>query len=155
MAQFSKKSKPTLTKMRKEILRPPVINEDETPIKVNGKIASSIGVFTNKISLADAFANRTLESFQEMGILDRYIGTVCHDHNAIHLSFPQSKQAECNFHILRYCKVEYEIHHRECIKDFMNYLLSLRDKVDEYKNLGKTAFTLVEYEEAKKRIFAF
>lgn len=151
MAQFSKRSKTTLSKMKKEILRQPVINEDETPIKVNGKIASSIGVFTNKISLVDAFANRTLESFQEMGILDRYIGTVCHDHNNIHLSFPQSKQAECNFHILRYCKGEYETHHRECIKDFMNYLLTLRDKVTEYKNLGKTAFTQLEYEEAKNK----
>ena len=59
--------------------------------------------------LVDAFENRKLESFQEMGILDRYIGTVCHDHNKIHTSFVQSKQAECNFHILRYCKAEYEI----------------------------------------------
>lgn len=64
---------------------------------------------------------------------------------------PQSKQAECNFHILRYCKGEYEIHHRECIKDFMNYLLSLRDNVEEYKSVGKTSFTLAEYEEAKKK----
>lgn len=150
MAQFSKKCNPTLTKMKKELLKQPVINEDETPIKINGKIASSIGVFTNKISLVEAFANRTYESFQEMGILDRYIGTVCHDHNNIHLSFPQSKQAECNFHILRYCKGEYEIHHRECIKEFMNYLLSLRDKVDEYKLLGKTAFTETEYQGAKE-----
>ena len=46
------------------------------------------------------------KELEEMGILDRYIGTVCHDHNSIHTSFTQSKQAECNFHILRYCKAE-------------------------------------------------
>lgn len=78
-------------------------------------------------------------------------GTVCHDHNNIHKSFPQSKQAECNFHILRYCKAEYEVHKREGIKEFMNYLLELRDKVDTYKLEGKTSFSKEEYEEAKER----
>lgn len=151
MAQFGKKSKPTLNKIKKEILKQPVINEDETPTTVNGKIMSAIGVFTKRLSLVEGFANRKLESFKEMGILDRYIGTVCHDHNNIHKSFSQSLQAECNFHILRYCKAEYEIHKRESIKIFMNYLLELRDKVDEYKIQGKTSFTETEYEECKKR----
>ncbi len=151
MEQFSKKSKPTIQKMKKEILKQPVINEDETPITVNGKIMSTIGVFTKGISIVEAFANRRLESFKEMGILDRYIGTVCHDHNTIHQSFPQSKQAECNFHILRYCKAEYEIHKRESIKEFMNYMLELRDKVDKCKLQGRTSFTEIEYEEAKNK----
>ena len=48
---------------------------------------STIGVFTKNISVIESFANRKLESFKEMGILDRYIGTVCHDHNKIHNSF--------------------------------------------------------------------
>ena len=151
IAQFSKKSKPMLKKMKQQILKTPVINEDETPIKVNGKLMSVIGVFTKEISLLEAFEHRTLESFEEMGILNRYIGTVCHDHNKIHDSFIQSKQAECNFHILRYCKAEYEVHKRECIKKFMDYLLSLRDKVDEYKLEGKTSFTEKGYEDAKTK----
>lgn len=151
MAWFRKKSKPTLNKIKNEILKQPVINEDETPITVNGKLCSAIGVFTKDLSLVDSFANRSLDSFKEIGILDRYIGTVCHDHNKIHLSFPQSKQAECNFHILRYCKAEYEVHKREIIKQFMDYMLKLRDKVETYKIQEKTSFTQQEYEEAKKQ----
>ena len=151
ISQFSKKSKPILKKMKHQILKAPVINEDETPIKVNGKLMSVIGVFTKGISVLEAFEHRTLESFEEMGILNRYIGTVCHDHNKIHDSFIQSKQAECNFHILRYCKAEYEVHKREAIKNFMDYLLRLRDKVDEYKMEGKTSFTEKEYSEAKTK----
>lgn len=151
MVWFNKKSKPTLNKIKNEILKQPVINEDETPITVNGKLCSAIGVFTKNLSLVDSFANRTLDSFKEMGILDRYIGTVCHDHNSIHLSFPQSKQAECNFHILRYCKAEYEVHKREIIKEFMDYMLKLRDKVEEYKINGKTSFAKEEYEEVKEQ----
>ena len=151
MKQFSKKTEPIRKEMKKEILKAPVINEDETPIKVNGKIMSTIGVFTKEISLLEAFKNRKLESFEEMGILDKYIGTVCHDHNAIHNSFIQSKQAECNFHILRYCKAEYEVHKRESIKEFMNYLLVLRDTVEEYKAQGKTSFDKEEYKKAKEK----
>lgn len=149
MAQFSKKSEKTLKEIKKEILKQPVINEDETPVTVNGKIMSAIGVFTKELSLVNVFENRSLNSFKEMGILDRYIGTVCHDHNKIHQSFSQSKQAECNFHILRYCKAEYEVHKRESIKEFIEYLLQLRDKVDEYKTQGRTSFTESEYEDAK------
>lgn len=151
MKQFSKKTKSIRQKMKREILKAPVINEDETPIKVNGKIMSTIGVFTKEISLLEAFKNRKLESFEEMGILNRYIGTVCHDHNTIHNSFIQSKQAECNFHILRYCKAEYEVHKRESIKEFMDYLLLLRDKVDELKLQGRRSFTAEEYRKAKEK----
>ena len=151
MKQFSKKTESIRKEMKKAILKSPVINEDETPTKVNGKIMSTIGVFTKGITLLEAFKNRKLESFEEMGILDRYIGTVCHDHNNIHNSFIQSQQAECNFHILRYCKAEYEVHKREGIKEFMNYLLLLRDKVDELKLQGRTSFTTEEYKEAKEK----
>lgn len=149
LKQFSKKSRLSIEKIKKAILKSPVINEDETPITVNGKIMSTIGVFTKKLSLVEAFENRKLESFKEMGILDRYIGTVCHDHNSIHTSFTQSKQSECNFHILRYCKASYEIHKWESIKEFMDYLLELRDAVDKYKLEGKNCFTQEEYENAK------
>lgn len=86
-----------------------------------------------------------------MGILDKYIGTVCHDHNAIHQNFVQSIQAECNFHILRYCKGEYEIHKRESIKNFMDYLLELRDKVSEKKAQNIKSFSDEEYEKSKKK----
>lgn len=151
MKQFSKKSKTTLEKIKKEILKQPLINEDETPTSVNGQIMSAIGIFTPKLSLVSAFKNRKLESFLEMGILDRYIGVVCHDHNKIHQAFIQSKQAECNFHILRYCKAEYEVHKRKSIENFINYLLELRDMVDIYKMQGKNSFTEEEYKEAKKK----
>lgn len=149
LKQFGKKSEKIINTIKQEILKSPVINEDETPITVNGKIMSSIGVFTKDFSLIDAFENRKLESFEEMGILDRYIGTVCHDHNKIHQSFFQSKPAECNFHILRYCKAEYEIHKRESIKSFMDYLLELRDKVEKAKLRGLQSFNQEEYEKFK------
>ena len=151
MHQFSKKSTKTLESIKKEIMKQPVINEDETPVTVNGKIMSAIGVFTKELSLVDAFENRKLESFKEMGILDKYIGTVCHDHNPIHQTFNQSQQAECNFHILRYCKGEYEVHKREIIKDFMNHLLELRDKAEMSKIQGKTAFDESAYLEGKQK----
>jgi transposase len=151
IAQFGKKSGAILEKIKQKVLKSPVIYEDESPIDVNGKTMSLIGVYTNSISLTCAFANRKMESFKEMGILNRYIGTVCHDHNNIHKSFIQSKQAECNAHPLRYCKAEYEVHKRESIKKFIDYMLILRDKVDEYKLKKLLSFSQEEYEEARKQ----
>jgi len=135
--------------LKKKILKAPVINEDESPIKVAGKIMSTIGIFTKQISLVQAFENRKYEAFVEMGILDKYFGTVCHDHNSIHKSFLGYKDSECNFHILRYCKAQYEIHKWESIHEFMNFILSLRDKVDAYKLEGKTSVSKEEYENIK------
>ena len=86
-----------------------------------------------------------------MGILDKYTGTVCHDHNPIHQTFIKSQQAECNFHILRYCKGEYEVHKRESIKDFMDYFLELREKVERYKIQGKEEFSESDYLEGKQK----
>ena len=63
MAWFNKKSKATLNRIKNEILKQAVINEDETPITVNGKLCSAIGVFTKDLSLVDSFVNRTLDSF--------------------------------------------------------------------------------------------
>lgn len=149
LSSFSKKSKSTLEYLKKCILKAPVINEDESPIKVAGKIMSSIGIFTKQISYVQAFENRKYETFVEMGILDKYFGTVCHDHNSIHKSFLGYKDAECNFHILRYCKEQYLIHKWESIHKFMNFMLCLRDKVDVYKLDGKVCFSSGEYENAK------
>ncbi len=145
LPQFKTKAKKVLESIKEAILKEAVINEDETPISVNGKFMSAIGCFTKKFSLIDSFKNRRLESFEEMGILNRYIGTVCHDHNSIHKSFAQSQNAECNFHVLRYCKAEYEKNKREVIKDFMDYLLLLRDRVSERKLDGKTKIEDDEY----------
>ena len=66
-------------------------------------------------------------------------------------AFKKSKDAECSFHILRYCKAEYEVHKYESIRVFMNYLLELRDTVDEYKLQGKKKFEGDEYNQAKEQ----
>ena len=151
MKQFSNHSKDILKTIKNKILKEPVIYEDETPTKINGKLGSTIGVYTKKLSIQEAFENRKLESFEKMGILNKYIGgVVCHDHNNIHRKFTKSKDAECNFHILRYCKAEYEVHKYESIKEFMDYLLGLRDTVDVYKIQGKTKFNDEEYKQAKE-----
>ena len=67
----------------------------------------------------------------------------------------KSKQAECNFHILRYCKAELEVHKRKSIEDFMNYMLELRDSVDIKRTSGKKALTEVEYENLKQKHLAY
>lgn len=64
VSSFSKKSEPILKKMKAQILKAPVINEDETPITVNGKFMSTIGVFTGKISLLEALRTENLKALK-------------------------------------------------------------------------------------------
>lgn len=166
--RFSEKSKVVLEDIKQAILMSPVINNDETPINVNGKQNSALGVFTENLSLIEAHPNRTMEEFIAMSILNVYTGVSCHDHNSIHKSFSLSIQAECNTHPIREAKGIHEIHKHNSINKWIDVMYlakkrkegaiadgkySLRDKeIAEIKS--DYLKSLSEWDEEYKKIIA-
>lgn len=135
--EFSNKATVTLEDIKQEILLSPVINNDETPINVNGKQNSVLGVFTDKLSLIEAHPNRTIEEFLAMSILNIYTGISCHDHNSIHKSFLLSTQAECNTHPIREAKGIYEVHKHNSINKWIEVMYLAKSKKEEAIAKGK------------------
>ena len=149
--EFSRKSKPILEDIKEEILLSPVINNDETPIKVNGKENSVLGVFTEAVTLLEAHENRKEEAFIAMNILNIYTGTSVHDHNKMHAKFLLSKQAECNFHPLRYASEQLEIHGFTGITEWIEVLIEAKEKVEKAKELKLNSLSEKEIAEIKNK----
>lgn len=130
VSEFHKLSHEIIVEMKEKSLQSAVLNSDETPIKVNGKLNQILGVFTKKLSILEAYEGKSAESFIKMNILNRYTGISCHDHNKIHNKFLASIDAECNFHVIRAAKEQYEIHKHESIKTWIEYMLEIKLKID-------------------------
>ena len=136
--EFHKLSQGIIKDMKEEILKAPVINNDETPINVNGKINQVLGAFTPNLSIMEAYATKSKESFVEMNILNRYTGISLHDHNPIHNLFLASIDAECNFHVIRKAKEQYILHKHESIKEWIEFMLAVKLEVDVALSNNKT-----------------
>ena len=149
--EFSKKSEPILKDIKEEILLSPVINNDETPIKVNGEEKSVLGVFTKELTLLEAHENRKEEAFIAMNILNIYTGTSVHDHNKMHLKFLLSDQAECNFHPLRYAAEQLEIHGFTGIKEWIEVLIEAKEKAEKAKEANLNSLPEKEIQEIRDK----
>ena len=149
--EFSKKSKDILKDIKEEILLSPVINNDETPIRVNGEEKSVLGVFTEELTLLEAHENRKEEAFLAMNILNVYTGTSVHDHNKMHLKFLLSDQAECNFHPLRYAAEQLEIHGLTAIKEWIDVLIGAKEKVEKAKEKNLNSLSEKEIAEIRDK----
>ena len=149
--EFSKKSKPILKDIKEEILISPVINSDETPIKVNGKEKSVLGVFTDEVTLLEAHENRKEEAFLAMNILNIYTGISVHDHNKMHAKFLLSTQSECNFHPIRYATEQIEIHGFTGITQWIEIILQAKEKTEKAKEANLNSLSEKEIEEIRDK----
>lgn len=149
--EFSTKSDITLKDIKQALLMSPVINNDETPINVNGKQNSALGVFTEELSLIEAHPNRTMDEFVAMEILNVYAGISCHDHNKMHIKFLLSTQAECNIHPIREGKGIDKIHKYNSINKWTEIMYLAKKKKEEAIAEGKNHLSDVEIAEIKSK----
>lgn len=89
---------------RDELLKSPVINNDETSININGVI-HWLHVASNKfITLLFPHAKRGKEAADDFGILSSYNGVAVHDCWRTYFMYKNCQHALCNAHILRELK---------------------------------------------------
>lgn len=146
--EIYRKVHPIVKKLKNYILKRPVINNDETPINVNGKkFHYCIGAFTSDISVIQAFKNRRISSFKEMGILPKYHGTVVSDHYSAYYHFDNITNAECNIHVSRDLKSIIENTQRKGAVNMYNLLYSIKSEVEKS---DENKLSPQRYEEIKK-----
>lgn len=159
-------SEPIIEQLKKCIIKRPVINNDETPCSVNGNHFNyAIGSYTKDISITEVFSNRSLKSFDKMGILPKYKGTVVSDHYKAYYSYKNVENAECNVHISRYLKAVIENTDRPAAKKFYSFLYDVKKEVEKteenrvsderYEEIKNTWLSILdewdkEFEEATK-----
>ena len=88
--------------MAKRVLKSqPVLHADETVINVNGKLVWLHNVSNDKWTLFNRHAKRGGIAIKEMGVLEDYKGTLCHDHWKPYFQLRRCRHSLCNAHHLR------------------------------------------------------
>ncbi len=129
-ARSYEKMKPVRAEIKEEILKSPLIHNDETPYKQNGKLKYAIGAFTNSLSVIECNGGREKEAFEKMNIFPRYGGIVMGDHYAVNESF-NGQNAYCNAHTIRAAKGVLDVRKDSTAKEYIEFMYSVKKEVDE------------------------
>ena len=129
ICDFASRVAPTIEKIKESLLVSPVLNKDETGVRV-GKTLHWFHVLGNKThTLYFSHKKRGNDADKEMGILPAYSGVLVHDHLKGLYDFACG-HAECNAHILRYLKAAIEGKKRKWAEDMIKLLLEAKAAVD-------------------------
>ena len=130
--ELARRVAPAIENIKEKLLVSPVLNKDETGIRVD-KTVNWLHVLGNKThTLYHSDKKRGNDADKEMGILPSYGGILVHDHLKGLYGFTCA-HAECNAHILRYLKAAIENKNRNWAKDMIKLLLDAKGGVDADK----------------------
>jgi len=119
---LSERVAPVLDNIRDKLLVSPVLNKDETGIRI-GKTIHWLHVLGNKThTLYSSHKKRGNAADKDMGVLPSYGGVLVHDHLKGLYDFT-CEHAECNAHILRYLKAATETKKRKWTSDMIKLLI--------------------------------
>jgi len=123
--------------LKDKLLTSPVLNKDETGIRINNKLCWLHVLSNNKDTLYFTDEKRGTEADKKIGILPIYSGTLVHDHLKGLYSF-NCTHGECNAHILRYLKSAVENKKRDWAKKMIEFLVEANNHVKQCKASGDT-----------------
>jgi len=124
-ADLAKLITPAIRSIKENLLVSPVLNKDETGIRVN-KLLNWLHVLANDTyTLYTAHKKRGNDADRETGVLPAYNGVLVHDHLKGLYDFT-CDHAECNAHILRYLKSVIESKKRKWAQDMIELLLEAK-----------------------------
>ena len=88
-------------KIKAGLRNSPVLGVDETGVRINGKIAWVHLARTETLTHLAAHPKRGSAAFDEIGIIDRFKGTLVRDGYLPYQRYEQCRHALCNAHLLR------------------------------------------------------
>jgi len=107
---------------KSQLLVAKVNHADETGINVNGKKVWLHTLTNEKVTLFYPHVNRGKEAMDEMGILPKYMGTLCHDHWRAYYAYDQCTHSLCNAHHIRELDRAWEQDNQKWAKNMEKFL---------------------------------
>lgn len=138
--EASKKCVGEIEFIKNELVTSPILHVDETPIRTEGKLGYVHVVSNNKLTLLSASKTRGKTAVEEIGVLNKCIGTLVSDHFVMYYNYGTRHQ-ECNAHILRYLKGVSEIEHGGWSQDMISLLTEILHRRKELINNGVQYFS--------------
>ena len=126
LAEFDRKVKPVIENIKTKVLNSPVMGIDETGSRCEGK-NMYFRNYSDKNNVLYTFnPTKGKTAIEEDGVLPVYIGTLVHDHNTVNYNYG-SLNAECNVHVIRYLKANFENTQNIWSVDMIDFLSTLNN----------------------------
>lgn len=121
--------------IKKLLSQSPVINSDETGMRINGQRHWLHVVCTSQMTYYMAHAKRGSQAMDAMGILPGFIGTVVHDFWGAYFKYT-CIHSLCNTHLTRELSGIYENYYQPWSNDMKALLLEIKGYVDETRKIS-------------------
>ena len=124
LKDLDSKAQYIIDKIEEKILNTELLNTDATSGRCENKNICIRTYSTKLLTLLKATYGKSKKYIEEMNILNRYTGTLVHDHETVMYNYG-TKHIECNVHITRYLKGCYENTRNKWSLDMRSFLSCL------------------------------
>lgn len=133
--RFAKASETSIRNLENKLLLQEVVATDATTVTVNGKQNYIRNLSIKDTVVYHAMNSKSIEALQEIDVLNRYAGTLLHDHESALYHFG-TDHAECNVHIIRYLRKNTEETGNEWSGDMIRLLCEMNRKRKQFIEEG-------------------
>lgn len=144
--EFNRKSQYLINEIRTDILNSELLYTDATTSRCENRNVCVRTHSTEKSTLLVPTYKKSKKCIEETGILNNFTGNLVHDHETVMYNYGD-KHVECNVHISRYLRGNYENTQNKWSLKMRAFLCSL----NEYrKNLKEKGVKKIEKEKLRK-----
>lgn len=120
------------------------VHFDETGARVNGKLEWLHSASTEQVTFYAIQPKRGSEAIDAIDILPERQCWSIHDAWASYFNYPEAKHGLCNAHLVRELVFLIEHHTQAWAKDFLAWLMNMKEKVDAAKSLGQSSLSALQ-----------
>lgn len=133
--EINNKSSYLIEKIKNEVLNSKLMHTDATTARCENKNMCIRTYSTENSTLLVASKAKSKKCIEEAGILSTYTGDLVHDHETVMYNYG-NRNIECNVHISRYLKGNYENSQNKWSIKMRSFLCSLNDYRKNLKSKG-------------------
>lgn len=133
--ELNQKSEYLIKKIEEDLLNSEMMNTDATTGRCENKNICVRTYSTEKSTLLIPSYGKGKKYIEETNILNRYTGNLVHDHETVMYNYG-GKHIECNVHISRYLRGDYENTKNEWSLKMRSFLCSLNEYRKKLKGKG-------------------
>lgn len=137
--KLAKAAGTSIRNLEEELLNQKVVATDATTVTVNGVQNYIRNFSTGQTVVYHAMKSKTIDEMGSLRFLEKYTGTLLHDHETALYHFG-TEHAECNAHIIRYLRKNTEETGNKWSDGMISLLCRMNSERKDLMGQGKDAF---------------